>query len=494
MKNEKRIRLGIWGLGRGMSFFRTCEHLGIDVVAGCDYNAHMRENFLKACPDAFVTDNAEAFLAHDFDAVLLATFCTEHCEDAIRAMRAGKHVLSEVTAYHTMAEGVRLVEAVEASGKVYQLAENYPFTKANMFLAEQYAKGLFGELQYAEFEYVHNCLPLAYSYIDGKPVRPGNSVHFWRSWIHFHYYNTHSLGPIMHITGLRPTRVVSLLGTQGVPGFLDRQYQGIAPSLTTLSNGAVFRNLMGATASDTHMQRLWGTLGAAEGAGDWLNLKLGGGQGDSASLKLNVKVDWPEGYADMAEKAGHGGGDFWILYFFTREIREGIPGPFDIYKAADCTSAGILAYRSAIEGGKAYDIPDFRDKAQRQAWRNDHLAQARYDRIKGCFPAGADPALTDTFSATMTEIIGYANTYRALEAWAGIAAMTGEEGLKKLQEVRDNKFLTKLPRIQEVYRQARRIVDAYPESDGARVLSEMLQLGGEAQVLAGTIPALPKGA
>ena len=47
---NKRIRLGIWGLGRGLSFYSTCKHLNIDVVAGCDYNQHMRDNFLKANP------------------------------------------------------------------------------------------------------------------------------------------------------------------------------------------------------------------------------------------------------------------------------------------------------------------------------------------------------------------------------------------------------------------------------------------------------------
>lgn len=487
MDIKRRIRLGIWGLGRGMSFYKTCEALGIDVVAGCDYNEHMRKNFLQACPGAFATDDAEKFLAYDMDAVLLATYCTEHAEDAIRVLKAGKHVLSEVTAFHTMAEGVKLVEAVEASGKVYQLAENYPFGKAPMFLAEQYRKGLFGELQYAEFEYVHNCLPLSYSYIDGVPIKPGNTAHFWRSWIHFHYYNTHSLGPIMYITGLRPTRVVSLLGAQGVPGFLDRQYQGIAPSLMTMSNGAVFRNLMGATPNDTHLQRFWGTLGAAEMAGDWLQLKLGGGQGHSSSLKFNVKAEWPVEFADMAAQTGHGGGDFWVLYFFARQIREGIPGPFDVYAAADCTIAGILAYRSAVENGKAYDIPDFRDKAQRAAWRNDHFAQARYDVAKGCFPAGADPAITGTFSKTMTEIIGWANTCRALDGWAGLASKTAPESVQKIREVRD-KFLAKLPEIQALYRQARVIVDAYPQSDGARVLKEMLDLGGEDRVAAGSFP------
>ena len=42
MKNifgtDKRIRLGIWGLGRGSSFIKAAKELNIDIVAGCDFN------------------------------------------------------------------------------------------------------------------------------------------------------------------------------------------------------------------------------------------------------------------------------------------------------------------------------------------------------------------------------------------------------------------------------------------------------------------------
>ena len=60
---DKRIRLGIWGLGRGMSFYSTCAMLNVDVVAGCDYNAHMRKRFLEANPGAFVTAAADEYQA-----------------------------------------------------------------------------------------------------------------------------------------------------------------------------------------------------------------------------------------------------------------------------------------------------------------------------------------------------------------------------------------------------------------------------------------------
>jgi len=478
---DKRIRLGIWGLGRGMSFYKTCEFLNIDVVAGCDYNEHMRKHFLESCPGAFATDDEDAFLAQDFDAVLLATFCPAHAPHALKCLKAGKHVLSEVTAFHTMAEGVRLVEAVKKSGLVYNLAENYPFSAANMWLARKWKEGLFGDLMYAEFEYVHECRTLCYTYIDGVPVQPGNCVHNWRSWINFHYYCTHSLGPIMCITGTRPVRVVSLPGKQKLAGYLVPAVEGmggIAPSLINMDNGAVVRNLMGATTSDSHVQRLWGTMGSAElNVGKPLQLRLGASGG---SPKLEVTPSWDD-MGELAAETGHGGGDFWVLYYFVRQILTGEPAPFDVYNAADVTIPGILALRSAVDGGKPYDVPDLRKKRQRDKWRKDTWAQKRYP-VDASFPKTADPKITRHFAATMKDLIWYAAQYRRCTDWAKVADDVVEP--EKLIELYEQ-LIADLGELKRTYRKARKLIKAYPKSNGARVLREMLEeIGGEKEVMA----------
>lgn len=472
---DKRIRLGIWGLGRGMSFYRTCGVLNIDVVAGCDYNEHMRKGFLQCNPKAFATADAKEFLAQDFDAVLLATYCPAHADDAIQCLRAGKHVLSEVTAFHTMAEGVRLVEEVEKSGKVYNLAENYPFSPANMYLARKWKEGLFGDLMYAEYEYVHECRSLAYTYIDGLPVQPGWTLHSWRSWLNFHYYCTHSLGPVMVITGTRPTRVVALPGRQMLHGYPmkdARAMGGITPSLITMSNGGVVRNLMGATTNDSHQQRLWGTLGAAEIGHDGLQLRLGG-SGGSPKLKVNPTLD---ALSLMASKTGHGGGDFWVLYYFARQILTGERGPFDVYSACDVTIPGILAYRSSLEDGKAYDIPDFRKPDERERSRTDTWTQERYDYRNGVFPKGHDVSITGRFTTVMKALIDDATAYRAYADWKKVAEDLREPGERKESALR---LLGLYPGLVDTYREARRIIDAYPTSDGARMLRDMLEVGEE---------------
>jgi len=479
LPTDKRIRMGIWGLGRGLNFYRTCGYLNIDVVAGCDYNKHMRERFLRDVPGARATADEDEFLSWDFDAVLLATYCPNHAGDAIKCLQAGKHVLSEVTSFHTMAEGVELVEEVERSGLIYNLAENYPFSAANMWLARKWKEGVFGELMYGEYEYVHECRSLAYTYIDGVPVIPGWALHNWRSWINFHYYNTHSLGPMMIITGRRPTRVVSLMGEQKLPGYPLKPPEGmgsIAPSLINMDNGSVVRNLMGATTNDTHMQRLWGTKGASEIVDGKLRVRLGGGGG---SPRLEVEPKWDD-LGELAAQTGHGGGDFWVLYYFARQIFFGDPGPFDIYGASDCTIPGILAYRSSRENGKPYDVPDFRDRKQRRKWRNDHFGCPRLDPETAAFPKRADPRIVGKFSTVISRLIRYSLLHRAYADWSGIA-----EDVKDLDPVIDlaEQIIGKYPEMRKTMRAARKIADAYPRSEGSRVLRDMLEHADEEKTM-----------
>ncbi|HPN84126.1 MAG TPA: Gfo/Idh/MocA family oxidoreductase [Victivallales bacterium] len=489
-KTDKRIKLGIWGLGRGMAFYKTCKFLNIDVVAGCDYNEDLRTSFLNANPGAFATADADEFLKQDFDAVLLATFCPAHADDAIKCLRAGKHVLSEVTAFFTMAEGVRLVEEVEKRKLVYNLVENYPFSAENMWLANRWKEGLFGDLVYAEYEYVHEVRSLCYTYLNGLPVQPGHTVHSWRSWMNYHYYCTHSLGPIMLITGGRPTMVEAFPIRNRLAGYLDlKGNQGLstmAPSLISMDNGGVVRNLMGASTSDTHHQRIWGTLGAFEREGKFVNLRLGGA---GYSPKMQVVPKW-EGLGELAATTGHGGGDFWILYYFAREIFTGEKAPFDIYSACDVTIPGIQAYRSSMEGGKPMEVPDFRKKADRDRYRSDDWQTERYDTGKGVFAGAKLNDKAAKFTTIMKNLLPSSLAYRAYADWKKVhSAMSKPEEFLPIA----TNLLDCYGTVVEAYKEARSILNAYPKTDGAKAISEMLELGEENKVLsAGFLPALKK--
>ena len=43
------------------------------------------------------------------------------------------------------------------------------------------------------------------------------------------------------------------------------------------------------------------------------------------------------------------------------------------YSAVNMSSVAILSHRSMLEGGKPYDIPDFKLEEERIKYENDHL-------------------------------------------------------------------------------------------------------------------------
>ena len=333
---------------------------------------------------------------------------------------------------------------------------------------------------YGEYEYVHECRSLCYTYIDGIPVMPGHAVHNWRSWFNYHYYCTHSLGPVMVITGTRPVAVETFPCRPRLAGYLKKGGNGTAaPSLIQMDNGAVVRNLMGATAHDAHNQRLWGTLGASDMGYGGLRLRLGAA-GHAPLLQVTPK--W-EGLGELAAQTGHGGGDFWTLYYFAREILTGEKGPFDIYGGCDVTIPGIQAIRSALEGGKPMEVPDFRKKADRKRYRDDDWKQERYNTSRGVFggfvPPAEEPAAK--FSSVMKDLITTSINYRSYADWKKVSsAISDESQFLPIAE----KLLDCYPLLKETYLNARAIIDKYPKSDAAQVLGEMLEIGKEAEALA----------
>ena len=130
-KRLSKIRVGVVGVGRGQTFIRGAAAAGMKLVAICDtWEEHLKK-VAKEHGVAAYTDYGE-FLGHDLDAVVLANYFHEHAPFAIKALKAGKHVMSECAACGTLAEGVELCRTVEKTGKVYMLAENYPYTAFNI--------------------------------------------------------------------------------------------------------------------------------------------------------------------------------------------------------------------------------------------------------------------------------------------------------------------------------------------------------------------------
>ena len=159
---NRKLKIGVFGGYRGMTMITVLMgHPDAELVAVCDKVQWILDNVkseaekhgqIVAC-----YNNFEDFFKHDMDAVVLANYANEHAPYAIRLLRSGRHVLSEVLPCETMAQAVELIEAVEESGRVYAYAENYCYMAHTFEMWRRYRNGDIGEVMYAEGEYVHDC-------------------------------------------------------------------------------------------------------------------------------------------------------------------------------------------------------------------------------------------------------------------------------------------------------------------------------------------------
>jgi predicted dehydrogenase len=351
-----------------MSFAQGASELvGMKLVALCDQWKSKLAEAGKQFQVATYTDY-DKFLEHDMDAVVLANYFHQHAPFAIKALRAGKHVMSETSCNATLAEGVALCREVERTGLTYMLAENYPFWKVNMEMRRVYRTGEIGRVSYAEGEYNHPASPAELLHLS-----PG--FKHWRNWIPSTYYCTHALAPLMYITDTMPVKINGLsIAIPELNKDLPRYNDPGSVILCRMDNGAVFRIFGLWNPGHSCWYRAHGTQGAMEIVRHNGNLRV---WRDQWTLKAGEQAervyqpDWPE-YAELANKAGHGGGDFWTNFYFAKAIRTGKQPFLDVYRGVAMSSVGILAWKSALEDGAPFEMPDFRKESSRKKYANDH--------------------------------------------------------------------------------------------------------------------------
>lgn len=373
---DKKIRVGVVGVGRGQTFATGAglAH-GMELVALCDVWEERLLEKGKEYDVATYTDY-DKFLEHDMDAVVLANYFHEHADFTIKAFRAGKHVLSECAACHTMAEGVALArEFKKHPDLIYFFAENYPYMVYNQEMHRLYNSGNMGKFVYGECEYVHP-----------DPAEAKNKrscgVNHWRNWLPWGtYYCTHALGPVMYITDTRPVRVSGFSMPYDHDDESHTNTANVADIggviMCTMDNGAVAKILQGALRGHGNYTRIHCNKGLMENTrhGDLAKLRVWKEYWEKPTGEPREMVyspDFPE-HHELATKAGHGGGDFFTLYHFAQAIRIGEQPWLNIYRGLDMSIAGILGWRSALENSKPYDMPDFRNEEDCKKWENDHM-------------------------------------------------------------------------------------------------------------------------
>lgn len=381
---EKPIKVGVVGVRRGLNFARQAPNVGMQLVAICDIWKEKLHEAGRQYPDVTMYPEFSQFLEHEMDAVILANYATQHAPLAIQALDAGLHVLSEVIAVKTLGEAVDLVRAVERSGKIYMMAENYCYFVYNQEMRRLYQAGEIGEVQFAECEYNH---PM--SARQRNSLAPG--LNHWRNWLPPTYYPTHALGPIMYITGTRPVSVNAQAianSEKDLEKLYVRRSDLGSSILCRMGNGAITHILGLGLRGHSIWYRLHGTRGLME------NLRT---QHDENKLRI-VHEAWDLREGDVSEKiytpdfpfagelarqSGHSGGDFFTNYHFAEAIRTGEQPWLNVYRSLDMSIVAMQAWKSALQNGIPVEVPDFRTETARTKYQGE---------VWSPFPEDADKA------------------------------------------------------------------------------------------------------
>ena len=376
----KKLKVGVFGAARGGTMINIlASHPEAELVAVCDKYTPLLENVRKLADNRQIKvtlyENFEDFFNHDMDAVVLANYANEHAPFGVRLLKSGRHIMSEVLPCETMAQAVELIEAVEESGKVYAYAENYCYMSGPFEMWRRYEKEDIGEVQYAEGEYVHDCSSI------WPQITYGEKNH-WRNRSYSTFYCTHSLGPIIMITGRRPIQVVGFeTNTNTKRGSMDVSLKGGSGGIemVTLDNGAIAKSIHGGLKREPGSinYEIYGTNGMMEThRWDGSNMAVYIEGEKLCHGELNHYKPEPFITSDLAKKTGgHGGSDFYTTHFFIEKILgnpDGQKYSIDVYTGVDMGICGILAYRSILNGNIPVKVPNLRNKNERDAYRNDH--------------------------------------------------------------------------------------------------------------------------
>lgn len=375
MSEDRPIRVGVVGLGRGQTFIdQTTSVVNMELVALCDTWEERLAEFGERHAVATYTD-FDRFLEHDMDAVVLANYFHEHADFAIRALAAGKHVMSETAASFTPAESAALVRAVEASGLIYMLADNYPYMAYNQEMRRLYQSGTVGDFRYGEGEYVH---PISAHLFNS--IAAGDD--HWRNWLPVTYYCSHSLAPVMYITDTVPRRVTGFViphdPSDENKAMTVRRGDTASMIVLEMDNGAIVKLLQYDLRGHGNYVRIAGNRGMMEnGRGpleDYLRVRLEPFEKPhGAPTESSYLPEFPV-FQKEAAAAGHGGGDFFMNYEFARAIRTGEQPYFDVYRGVQMALTGALAYKSALSGSVPIEMPDLRNPAALDALALDHFS------------------------------------------------------------------------------------------------------------------------
>lgn len=347
------LRVGIAGLRRGGALARIVgRHPELRLAAVCDTDAGRAEAAAREHAVPVVVGSWEALLEEELDAVVIATPLPCHAAHAIAALERGLHVLCEVPACASLEEAEALARAARSASGVYMLAENCCFTAFIGSWRRMVTDGRIGRVIYAEAEYLHDC----------RAIMREAGERTWRAAMPPIHYGTHSLGPILSLTG---DRCVSAVGMHtGVNVAPDLGAIDMEVGLYRAASGAVIKILCGFSLvrePSFHSYTVFGTRGCLEKPRNEEETRAF--FEDVPELAGMMRMPLPASHRRApayATQGGHGTSEYFMVNAWVDAVRGRAPCPIDLFTALDYTVPGLCAHLSAEEGGRPVAVPDYR--------------------------------------------------------------------------------------------------------------------------------------
>jgi predicted dehydrogenase len=193
MPASKKINMAIVGLGFGAEFIPIYQkHAGANLYALCQRTQSKLDQVADRAKVAKrYTSFDELLKDPNVDAVHINSPIPDHAPQAIKALKAGKHVLCTVPMATTIEECQQIVDLVKWTGLKYMMAETVVYSREFLFIKELYQKGELGKIQYMQASHPQD--------MDGWPE-------YWERMIPMHYA-THVVSPVLGLVNGRAEHV-----------------------------------------------------------------------------------------------------------------------------------------------------------------------------------------------------------------------------------------------------------------------------------------------
>lgn len=359
----QKLRFGLVGAaGRPTAFLDAFEKSGkAELCAACDLNEEAMEKALHDLPAVLrFTDYEKMLNETHLDAVIVGTPIPLHVSQSILALERGVAVYSEIPLGETVDDLKTLRACVKRSHAMFMAGENVIFSKPYMVLTEMIRQGVFGELLYAEGEYLHDCREL----IEKTPWRK-KCLYETRGLT----YGTHSLGPILRWFSFDRIKSVCCVGSKR-PSSNAMLGDNATVMLCKTQNNRLIKIRM--DISSPHPYGLNFVLQGEKAA-------YQGGRAEEDHDENNIYVEnvsekgrwqaletmendylpplWRKEEV-RAQGGKHGGADTAAMIAFIEALAAGEKSPVDIDEGIRMTLPGIISRESIARGGQWVLVPD----------------------------------------------------------------------------------------------------------------------------------------